>query len=184
MSNYNQILIQHETPLPDDFDMEQIRARVRDLGPQTDQYPGLQFKLYGVNTKTAAANEYSSIWLWSNLEPMREFLEGAFFDNYVKAFARPSVRTWFIHETTGDRSSVVEARQLLRRIAAIPRQQLVGSFLNSWQQREERPDALFRIVAFDAFNWQLADFTLWNEPPSITDRGHLYSLAHVSRPTQ
>jgi hypothetical protein len=75
---------------------------------------------------------------------MREFLEGAFFDNYVRAFARPSVRTWFIHETTGDRSSVVEARQLLRRTVAIPRQQLVGSFLNSWQQREERPDALFR----------------------------------------
>jgi hypothetical protein len=51
MSNYNQILIQYETLLPDDFDMEQIRTRVRDLGPQTDQYPGLEFKLYGVNTR-------------------------------------------------------------------------------------------------------------------------------------
>ena len=86
------------------------------------------------------------------------------------------------HETIGDRSSVIETRHVLRRFITIPRQQLVGSFLNSWQKREERPGALFRIVGFDAFHWQLADFTLWREPPSITDQGHLYSLAHVSRP--
>ena len=116
MSDYNRILIQYETPFPDDFDMEQVRTRVRNLGPKTDRYPGLEFKLYGMNTlETAAVNEYSSIWLWSNPEPMREFLEGDFFDNYVKAFTRPSVRTWFIHETTGDRSSVIETRHVLRR---------------------------------------------------------------------
>jgi len=49
MNKYDQILMQYETPLPDDFDMDQVRNRVRKLAPQFDHYHGLGFKLYGVN---------------------------------------------------------------------------------------------------------------------------------------
>jgi hypothetical protein len=34
--------MQYETPLPDDFDMEQIRVRARKLAPQFDQARVLQ----------------------------------------------------------------------------------------------------------------------------------------------
>jgi hypothetical protein len=107
MSTYTQILMQYETPLPDDFTMDQVRNRALTVAPKFDEYPGLNFKLYGVNDRfEAAVNEYSSIYLWSDPESMRGFLEGDLFDNYSTVFARPSVRSWLIHETIGDRGAL------------------------------------------------------------------------------
>jgi Domain of unknown function (DUF4865) len=75
MHKHDHIPMQYETPLPDDFDMEQIRVRARKLAPQFDHYRGLIFKLYGVNrAKDAAVNEYTSIYLWNRPEPMLGFL--------------------------------------------------------------------------------------------------------------
>src|SRR3984893_8730491 len=90
MSAYNQILMQYETPLPDDYTMDQVRKRAVTIAPKFDEYSGLNFKLYGVNERSeAAVNEYSSIYLWSDLESMRGFLEGYLFDNYSKVPRRP-----------------------------------------------------------------------------------------------
>jgi hypothetical protein len=41
--------MQYETPLSDHFDMDEVRVRARKISPQFDHYPGLIFKLYGVN---------------------------------------------------------------------------------------------------------------------------------------
>jgi hypothetical protein len=42
MHKHDHILMQYETPLPDDFDMEQIRVRARKLAPQFDHYSDAQ----------------------------------------------------------------------------------------------------------------------------------------------
>lgn len=117
MNKHDHILMQYETPLPYDFDMEQIRVRAHKLAPQFDHYRGLIFKLYGVNdTSHAAVNEYTSIYLWNRPEPMRALLEGDLFDNYSQAFARPSVHSWLIHDIFGDSSSMSGALFATRRI--------------------------------------------------------------------
>jgi hypothetical protein len=72
MSTYTQILMQYETPLADDFAMDQVRKRAVTVAPKFDEYPGLNFKLYGVNDLSeGAVQEYSSIYLWSNPESIR-----------------------------------------------------------------------------------------------------------------
>ena len=183
MNKYDQILMQYETPLPDDYDMDQVRSRARKLAPQFDQYPGLRFKLYGVNeTNHAAINEYTSIYLWSTPDPMRGLLAGDLFDNYAQTFARPSVRSWLIHDIFGDLLSLTEARYSLRRIVSVPRQTKVGAFLESWTRRQYRSGALLHVVGLDPLNWQLADFTVWRDRPQSLDSGHTYSLVHVSLP--
>ena len=89
MNKYDQILMQYETPLPDEFDMDLVRSRARKLAPQFDQYPGLRFKLYGVNeAKHAAVNEYTSIYLWTTPEPMRGLLAGDLFEGARQAPTR------------------------------------------------------------------------------------------------
>jgi hypothetical protein len=133
MSAYRQILMQYETALPDDQTMDEVRNRAVSIAPKFDEYPGLNFKLYGVNERSeAAVNEYSSIYLWPDLESMRGFLEGDLFDNYSRIFARPSVRSWLIHEITGDRAALKEGRSCLRQIIPLPRQTKIGEFLKSW----------------------------------------------------
>ncbi len=183
MNKYDQILMQYETPLPDDFDMDLVRSRVRKLAPQFDQYPGLRFKLYGVNdAKHAAVNEYSSIYLWSSPDPMRGLLAGDLFENYSQVFARPSVRSWLVYEIFGNILSVADAHYSLRRIVPIPRQMKVGAFLEGWIEREHRSDALVQVIGLDPLNWQLADFSVWYDLPQSLDFGHIYSLVHVSLP--
>jgi hypothetical protein len=185
MNKYDQILMQYETPLPDDFDMDQVRSRVRKLAPQFDHYHGLGFKLYGVNdTKHAAVKEYTSIYLWNNPDPMRGFLAGDLFENYSQVFARPSVRSWLVHEIFGNILSVADAHYSLRRTISIPRQMKVGTFLEGWTQREHQADALVQIIGFDPLNWQLADFSVWYDLPQSLDFGHIYSLVHVSLPAK
>jgi hypothetical protein len=183
MNKYDQILMQYETPLPDEFDMDQVRSRARKLAPQFDQYPGLRFKLYGVNeAKHAAVNEYTSIYLWTTPEPMRGLLAGDLFDNYAQTFARPSVRSWLIHDIFGNLLSLADARYSVRRIVPVPRQTKVGAFLEAWTRREYRSDALVQVIGLDPLNWQLADFTIWRAQPESLDCGHTYSLVHVSLP--
>jgi hypothetical protein len=70
----NAILMQYETPLPDDFDMEGVRTRVREKAGVFDQLPGMFVKFYAVNEKTnTSLNEYSSIYLWSKPSFLTEF---------------------------------------------------------------------------------------------------------------
>jgi hypothetical protein len=180
---YTQILMQYETPLPDDFTMDEVRRRAINVSPKFDEYPGLTFKLYGVNDHAeAAVNEYSSIYLWSDPETMRGFLEGDLFDNYSRVFARPSVRSWLIHETAGDRSALKEARFCLRQIIPLPRQTQISEFLKNWTDRQSAPEALYRVVGFDPFQWHFIDLTIWQGQPALRDTSHRYSLVHVSLP--
>jgi hypothetical protein len=183
MSTYTQILMQYETPLADDFAMDQVRKRALTVAPKFDEYPGLNFKLYGVNDLSeGAVQEYSSIYLWSNPESMRGFLEGDLFDNYSRAFARPSVRSWLIHEATGNRGALKEGRYCLRQIVPLPRQVQIGQFLNGWTERQSAPEAIYRLVGFDPFQWQFIDLTIWRDRPDLRDASHRYALVHVSVP--
>ena len=185
MSTHSQILIQYETPLPDDSSMDQVRARVVKMAPKFDEYPGLNFKLYAVNERSdAAVNEYSSIYLWRNLESMRGLLESELFDNYSQTFARPSVRSWLIHHAGGDRDALKESRYSLRQIIPLPRQTPIAEFLKSWTTRQSASEALYHVVGFDPFQWQFIDLTVWRNRPELRDASHRYRLVHVSLPTE
>ena len=184
MSAYRQILMQYETALADDQRMDEVRNRAISIAPKFDEYPGLEFKLYGVNERSeAAVNEYSSIYLWNDLESMRGFLEGDLFENYSQVFARPSIRSWLIHEMSGDREALREGRYCLRQIIPLPRQKRIGEFLTTWTERQSVQEALYRIVGFDPFQWQFIDLTVWRDRPEFRDASHRYALVHVSVPT-
>jgi heme-degrading monooxygenase HmoA len=173
--------MQYETPLPDDYAMEEIRERALNKAPLFDQLPGLEFKLYAVNTLgDSSVNEYSSIYLWNDLVAYRDFLSGQLFDNYAKAFARPSVRSSVIHEISGEREALRDCRYLLRQIVPFPRDAHLGEFLDRWTRRQINSDTLYHMVGFDPFQWHLIDITVWNTKPELRDSSHRYALIGVS----
>jgi hypothetical protein len=181
----NSVLMHYETPLPDDFDMNQVRSRVQSVSSRFDHYEGLYFKLYGVNDRMeTAVNEYSSIYLWSDISAMRGFLLSDLFDNYAQAFARPSVRSWITQAARGDAGNLASAVWAVRQTFGIPRQTRAGDFLQAWIKRNAYPTALFQVFGFDARSWEAIDLTIWNERPDIKRpiNAHLYHLIHVSLP--
>ncbi len=52
----NAVLMQYETPLPDDFDMDGVRTRVREKAGAFDQLPGMFVKFYAINEVTVASS--------------------------------------------------------------------------------------------------------------------------------
>ena len=177
------ILMQYQTPLPDDTDFAKVRSRVSEIAPIFDRMAGMLFKLYGLNDPASAPiGEYSSIYLWDSLESMQNFLSGDLFDNYSAVFARPAVRWFLVHAVSGDIASVASARWAIRRLAPLPRRAHIGVALSNWETKFRRPEALVRVVGFDPTSWECIDLTAWNKTPEIRDLDHLYALARTSVP--
>jgi hypothetical protein len=179
------ILMQYETPLPDDFDMEGIRIRVREKAKAFDQMPGMFVKFYAVNEVTAEPlNEYSSIYLWSKPGFVTGFFLGDFFENYANAFARPTPRWALVHQVDGDFRQLQRTRAAVRQTIGIPRKAHIGQFVKSWEERSRKSNALARVIAIDPAYWELVDFEFLPEPvpQSLGVNAHRYDIVHVSLP--
>lgn len=181
----NSVLMQYETPLPDDFDMNGVRTRVREKAGAFDQLPGMFVKFYAVNEVPAAPlNEYSSIYLWSKPSFLTGFFTGDFFENYASAFGRPTPRWALVHQVEGDSNQLRRTRVALRQTMGIPRKTHIGRFVKSWEERESRPNVLTRVIAIDPAHWELIDFQFAAEsiahPAGVN--AHHYDIVHVSLP--
>ncbi len=185
----NALVTQYQTPLPDTHDLAAVRRRVGEIAPEFDRMRGFHFKLYGLNAAGAddaapgACAEYSSLYLWHGPAGANEFFTGGRFDGYARAFGRPAVRTWFVHDvSTADFAALAGATHFRRRLLPLPRQVPVGATLDGWGARLRRPGALVQVTGFDPANWEMLDLTVWAERPPHADGGHVYALAHVSVP--
>jgi hypothetical protein len=179
------VLMQYETPLPDDFDMEGIRTRVREKAKAFDQMPGMFVKFYAVNEVTAGPlNEYSSIYLWSKPGFLTGFFTGDFFENYANAFARPNPRWALVHLVNGDLRQLQQTRAAIRQTVGIPRKAHIGQFLRTWEERSKKSNALARVIAIDPAHWELIDFEFRSERVAqpLGVNAHLYDIVHVSLP--
>jgi hypothetical protein len=179
------ILMQYETPLPDDFDMDGIRTRVREKAGVFDQMPGMFVKLYAVNEMTAGPlNEYSSIYLWSKPGFLTGFFTGDFFDNYTNAFARPVARWALVYQVNGDFRQLQRTRAAIRQTIGVPRKAHIGQFVKSWEERSRKSNALARVIAIDPVHWELIDFEFVAEPIAqpLGVNAHRYDIVHVSLP--
>jgi Domain of unknown function (DUF4865) len=179
----NALLMQYETPLPDDFDMASIRARVQEKTQVFDQLPGMLVKFYTVNdVTTSPLNEYSSIYLWSEPSFLSRLFTGDFFENYAEAFARPTPRWALVQHVSGDFSQLKEVKAAVRQTIGIPRKTHIGQFVKAWERRSS--DLLFRVIALDPARWELIDFQFATErivhPSGVN--AHVYDIAHVSQP--
>jgi Domain of unknown function (DUF4865) len=177
------ILMQYQTPLPDNTEMAPVRKRVADLAPVFDRYPGLYFKLMVVNDLgSAPINEYSSIYLWRDLQSMTGFLTGDWFHSYSSAFVRPPVRWWLPHSFAGNLESLARAHFVRRQTVGIPRISNVGEFIQEWKNRIEKEAALIQIIAFDPVQWELVTLDVWENQPTFQWKSEFYSVEHISLP--
>jgi Domain of unknown function (DUF4865) len=181
----NSLLMHYETTLPDDHDMQAVRARAAQLVPVFDRLPGLQFKLYGINDRNLVPwNEYSSIYLWQNAPAMWDFLLSDGFDNYAQAFQRPPVRIWAVSRIVGEFEALRSARFAYRRQMRIPRLAHAGKTHAQWADRDRKTGEIVRVVGIDPQRWELIELTIWADKPTLNwpENAQLYALAHVSLP--
>lgn len=77
--------MQYKIALPLDYDMNNIRKRVKDNGFKTDGFTDLLCKAYLIlDTKTK--KEYAPLYIWKHDKGMNTFIFDGFFDNILHSF--------------------------------------------------------------------------------------------------
>lgn len=143
--------------------------------------PGLVFKAFtiGDRARGAAANAYSSLYLWQDADAAADFLVGPGFRAVVESFGRPRVDTWlavavgfgaaatgrFLTDASGAVAPDMDLATLRERERARARQ-IAG-----------RRDVLASMAGLDAGHWQLTRFTLWAEPAAEASGAEIAYLA-------
>lgn len=89
------IAMQYKIALPDHYDMNLIRQRVRHNGMKTDGFKDLLFKAYLIRENQGGSeggNEYSPLYLWKDSPGMIHFIWDGYYDNIVASFGRQRIK--------------------------------------------------------------------------------------------
>ncbi|WP_242112051.1 DUF4865 family protein [Luteimonas aquatica] len=183
------IAMQYSIALPADYDMDIVRRRIAQKGPQLDGFPGLSFKAYLYADRDDAAlptrgNLYAPFYAWREAAGMHAFLAGPGFAALTDAFGRPHVRTWSAWEANGT-ARLREAVCASRDLRALPVDADLGEIRTQAlaQAHEDLANgALAAVSAFDPQTWSLVALRLWDRPRPDLARPlrQLYAVGHVS----
>ncbi len=188
------LLKQYGIPLPADYDMGIIRARVASRGGSFDDFPGLGVKAFMIREKGrfgATQNLYAPFYVWPEIEPMWGFLAGAGFRGIVDSFGRPPVETWLglAYAREAAKRPLQEMRSVLRSLEPIePGTDLGllrdGEIAGAEEAVEDEPDLLLRAVGVDPEKWSLSRFDCYACPQDALPTGVFsYEVLHVSAPS-
>ena len=84
------IMMQYKVKLPNDFNMDNIRKRVKENGIKTNGFEDLFFKAYLISEKD---KEYSPLYIWKDSKGMNKFIFDGFYDNILNSFGWQKINT-------------------------------------------------------------------------------------------
>jgi len=173
--------------LPANYDIEIIRKRAKELGPQWDAVPELYFKgflLRERGRRGAAANNYSSLYLWRRDDALRDFLLGPRFGGVTDSFGRPRIETWFALDAR--RGSVGEARFAYTDEQDIPLdadlRTIFADEVARNRERAQAPGTVAAAVGVDTRNWKLTRVLLSAHELAAAQRGTAYEILYLAKP--
>lgn len=177
------IAMQYRFPLPADYDMAVIDARIAGKGHFTDGFPGLLFKAYLSARKTAPQREnaYAPFYVWRDADGMNGFLAGPGFVALTQSFGWPSVAVWSVWHAE------LHADVLAARWARIERVPVAAHMdLRALRDAEiirarqsSEAGALAVVAGYEPTTWTLVRFALFGTEPEAA-AGEVYAVGHVS----
>ncbi len=181
------LVTQYFHRLPAGFDMGPIRERAVRVGAEYDAVPDLCFKAILVRERGrygAAANAYSSLYLWQRDEAAARFVEGNLFRAVTDSFGRPSIETLLVLEARA--GAARSPRSLRRHDIAIP---LDADLAEVCARERERARATAAedatcasIVALNVQSWRIARIVLSVDEPHAEGGETAYELGYLAAP--
>jgi hypothetical protein len=176
--------MQYAHRLPTDYDLQIIRERAAERGPQWDATPGLVFKafvLQQAGRDGATGNLYASVYLWADPAAAVEFLASERFDGVIRSFGRPSIETWLpVQALRGPARHALTLYRDEQRVAVDP------AGLASEVARDHAIAAQADTVAvwtvLDVHSWCRVRFTLSAAEPDARDAQQIYEVLHLAAP--
>ncbi|OCG40408.1 DUF4865 domain-containing protein [Gilliamella sp. Fer2-1] len=171
--------MQYKIKLPDNYDMELIKSRVKLNGYKTDKFDGLLFKAYLISeiNSNSLSNSYCPLYLWKNTDGMNKFIFNGFFDNILNSFGWQNIEigiTAFIKLT----DSVSKSKYLIEQCINIPPQKSLNNFdfpSNTFSNE------LGKVIIYNPDKWKYVTFSFFEHKPVIADQTtQIYSILHLS----
>jgi hypothetical protein len=182
------LLMQYTHRLPSDYDMNRIRQRAAQRGPDWDAFQGLIFKGFLIQEKAkngALSNAYSSLYLWKDAEAASRMITAERFQAVIDAFGRPRVETFLVVAAAFGPSPTA---RFVRRSDGVLSS---GVNLASLKHREEKDarnrssveDVFAAIAAIDVSGWRTARFEMSAANRLQSDASAAdYEIAYLAQP--
>lgn len=172
------IAMQYQIALPDHYDMNLIRQRVRHNGTKTDGFEDLLFKAYLIRENQGGSeggNEYSPLYLWKDSPGMIHFIWDGYYDNIVSSFGRQRIKLGIpLFADIG--KEFLTSRFVLETEQVIPA-----------SQRMVRPHfsavgngCTGKVLICDPEQWVQKEYSFFDAKPDSPVKGTVYELLHLS----
>ena len=172
------ISMQYKIKLPDSFDMNIIRERVRENGHKMDGFKDLLFKAYLIsidNSKNDIKKKYAPLYLWKDSEGMNQFIWDGFYDNILKSFGWQTISTaiplaFEKKENFNSSRYCVEITREISEVSQMERLSFSTTFDNSTSQ----------LLVYNPEKWQCKEYYFFEELPEQMEGTNIYEILHLS----
>ena len=172
------ISMQYKIKLPDSFDMNIIRERVRENGHKMDGFKDLLFKAYLIsveNSKNDIKKEYAPLYLWKDSVGMNQFIWDGFYDNILKSFGWQTISTAIplAFEKKENFNSSRYCLEITREISESTQMEQLSfssTFDNSTSQ----------LLVYNPEKWQCKEYYFFEELPEQMEGTNIYEILYLS----
>ena len=174
---------QYKINLPNDYDMNIIRDRIKNNGFKTDGFDELKYKFYLISEKeinTNISNSYAPLYLWKNNLGLNKFLFEGFYDNILSSFGWQKVRIGIPLLNTIS-SAISDYNHIFEYSGNIPPQTSLKNITAQFQKEiPPLPDTEMLLI-YNSESWEYSAFYFTNDLTAVTGiPGTTYSILHVS----
>ena len=164
------IMMQYKIKLPNDFDMNNIRKRVKENGFKTDRFEDLLFKAYLISEKN---KEYSPLYIWKDNKGMNKFIFDGFYDNILNSFGWQTINIG-IPLLQEFKDNFSKAKYLLE----------IESEIKPMEKREfsiSDNKIIGKALIYNPEKWKYTEYYFFEDIPYEKENSKLYEVLHISQ---
>jgi len=172
------IAMQYKILLPDDYDMNIIRQRVKNNGFKTDGFQDLIFKAYLINVKTGTPechNEYSPLYLWKDSGGMNKFIWEGFYNNILQSFGWQKINIGIplLCDLSKDFNNSKYAMEIENDVLPTNQMEPLRFLITSDR-------CLGKVLIYNPDKWKYVEYHFFEKKPEKSLENKIYQILHLS----
>lgn len=179
--------MQYKIILPDNYDMEQIRSRVRENGKKMDGFEGLCFKAYLITEKDKRGilyHSYSPLYVWNHSQGMNHFIFNGYYDNILQSFGWQWIQIG-VPLTIHLKNDLFKSKYVVEYEGRIPKTNSLTdtTFIESHSFVKNEQVCLGHVLIYNPEQWRYSHFSFYETQPEIEIETNLtvYEVLHISQ---
>ncbi|MES5954608.1 DUF4865 family protein [Bacillus fungorum] len=179
--------MQYKVILPNDYNMEIIRKRVKDNGYKMDGFQDLDFKAYLITEAGKDGNFYNCyapLYIWSGHEGMNKFIFEGYYDNILQSFGWQQINIG-VPLVVNVKDDFKKCRYVVEYTGSIPQKNsLIGTQFNIFNQKvQNTEECKGTVIVYNPDKWGYSQFEFYEVKPDMATNKcvTVYEILHISQ---